>query len=61
MENSTGNIVSLSDGRILATKGLNNFIVVETDGVLMIVAKEYEQDIKELRKKAGKKFGKEIL
>ena len=60
MEESTGNIVSLTDGKILATKGLNNFIVVETDGVLMIVAKEFEQDIKQLRAKAGEKFGKEI-
>jgi len=61
MEESTGNIVSLSDGKILATKGLNNFIVVETDGVLMIVAKEFEQDIKQLRAKAGEKFGKDIV
>ena len=61
MEESTGNIVSLPDGKILATKGLNNFIIVETDGVLMIVAKEFEQDIKELRAKAGEKFGKDII
>lgn len=61
MQESAGNIVSLSDGKILATKGLNNFIIVETDGVLMIVAKEFEQDIKQLRAKAGEKFGKDIM
>ena len=61
MENSTGNIVSLPDGKILATKGLDNFIVVETDGVLMIVAKEYEQDIKQLRAEVGDKFGKDLI
>lgn len=60
MEESSGNIVSLTNSKILVTKGLNNFIVVETDGVLMIVAKDYEQDIKQLRAKAGEKFGKDI-
>ena len=59
MDNSKGNIVSLPDGRILATKGLNNCIIVESEGVLMIVSKEYEQDIKALRSEVGKKFGKE--
>lgn len=61
MENSSGNIVSLDSGKILATKGLDNFVIVESDGVLMIVAKEYEQDIKKLRAEAGKKFGANIL
>ncbi len=59
-QKSTGNIVSLPAGKVLATKGLNNFIIVESDGVLMIVAKEFEQDIKQLREEAGKKFGNEI-
>lgn len=61
MDNSSGNIVSLADNKILVTKGLNDFIIVETDGVLMIVSKEYEQDIKQLRADAGSKFGKELL
>ena len=61
MENSSGNIVSLGDGMILATKGLNNFIVVENEGVLMIVAKEFEQDIKELRNRVGEEFGRDII
>ena len=61
MDNSSGNIVSLADSKILVTKGLSNFIIVETDGVLMIVSKEYEQDIKQLRSDTGSKFGKELL
>ncbi|UTW64943.1 mannose-1-phosphate guanylyltransferase [bacterium SCSIO 12643] len=61
MDNSEGNIVSLPHGRILATKGLNDFIVVESEGVLMIVSKEYEQDIKALRSEVGEKFGKEFI
>ncbi len=61
MDQSSGNIVSLADNKILVTKGLNDFIIVETDGVLMIVSKEYEQDIKKLRADAGSKFGKELL
>ena len=61
MENSSGNIVSLPEGKILATKGLDNFIVVESDGVLMIVAKEYEQNIKQLRSEVGSVYGKDKI
>ena len=61
MVQSSDNIVSLADDKILVTKGLNDFIIVETDGVLMIVSKEYEQDIKELRANAGSQFGNELL
>lgn len=61
MEQSTGNIVSLPKGKVLATKGLNNFIVVETDNVLMIVAKEFEQNIKQLRSQIGAKYGKDLV
>ena len=58
MEDSTGNIVSLPEGKILATKGVDNFIIVESDGVLMIVSKEYEQNIKQLRSDVGSLYGK---
>lgn len=61
MEDSTGNIVSLPEGKILATKGLNDFIVVESDGVLMIVAKDFEQNIKQLRSSVGELFGKDKI
>jgi mannose-1-phosphate guanylyltransferase len=61
MDNSSGNIVSLPNGKILATKGLNDFIIVESEGVLMIVAKEYEQNIKQLRSEVGEKFGREFI
>lgn len=59
MEDSTGNIVSLPDGKILATKGVDNLIIVESDGVLMIVAKEFEQNIKQLRSQVGDLYGKD--
>lgn len=61
MEDSTGNIVNLPEGKILATKGLDNFIIVESDDVLMIVAKEYEQNIKLLRSAVGEKFGSDKI
>ncbi|MGB0807213.1 MAG: mannose-1-phosphate guanylyltransferase [Salibacteraceae bacterium] len=61
MEDSTGNIVSLPEGKILATKGLDNFIVVESEGVLMIVAKEYEQNIKQLRGQVGELYGEDKI
>jgi len=41
----------------LATKGVDNLIIVESDGVLMIVAKEFEQNIKQLRSEVGSMYG----
>lgn len=61
LENSTGNIVDLPKGKILATKGLDNFIVIESDDILLIVAKEYEQNIKQLRLNVGDLFGKDKI
>ena len=60
-EDSTQNIISMAKGKKLILKGVDEMIVVEREDVLMIVAKKYEQDIKELRAQAGEMFGKEIM
>jgi mannose-1-phosphate guanylyltransferase len=41
-----GNIVNLSNGKVAILQGLKNYIVVETEDVLLIVKKEEEQNIK---------------
>lgn len=43
---SANNIVNLPDGKIALLQGLDGYIVVESNGVLMIVRKEDEQKIK---------------
>jgi len=52
---SKGNIVVASSGKTLAIKGLNNFIVVDTDGALLICPKSEEQWVRELVGKLGDK------
>lgn len=42
-----GNIFNISEGKIAVLQGLKDFIVVDSDDVLLIVKKEEEQNIKQ--------------
>ena len=53
---SSGNIVSTGPGKKVVIRGLENFIVVDTDDTLMIFPKAQEQSIKEVSKQAQAKF-----
>lgn len=44
---STGNIVALPEGQLAAIRGLKDYIVAESDGVLMICPKSEEQQIRQ--------------
>jgi len=52
---SKGNIVVASSGKTVAIKGLDNFIVVDTDDALLICPKSDEQWVKELVGQLGDK------
>ena len=56
-EDSQGNMIKLPEGKLAVIAGLKDFIVVDKDGVLMILPKEREQGIKEVLKSVKKKFG----
>ena len=45
-ENS-GNIINISPGKVAVLQGLQDFIIVDSDDVLLIVKKEEEQNIKQ--------------
>ena len=47
MYNCNHNMVHVEGGKIAVLQGLNNFIVVESDGVLLVCRKEEEQRIKQ--------------
>lgn len=55
-----GNIFNISEKKVAVIQGLKDYIVVETDDVLLIVKKEEEQNIKnfleDVRKDSGEKF-----
>jgi len=42
-----GNIFNISPGKIAVLQGLKDYIVVDSDDVLLIVKKEEEQNIKQ--------------
>lgn len=58
---SNGNMVSLPQHKKALLVGLNDYIVVDTDDVLVVAPKAKEQDIKQFREKIGNKFGKEFI
>jgi mannose-1-phosphate guanylyltransferase len=57
---SKGNIFNISRGKIAVVQGLKDFIVVDSDDVLLIVKKDEEQNIKnfleDVRNATGEKF-----
>jgi len=52
-----GNIVKTQSGKKVVIQGLNDFIVVEKEDVLLICPKDKEQDIKEITTEVKSKFG----
>jgi len=58
-ENS-GNIINIPSGKVAVLQGLKDYIVVNTDDVLLIVKKEEEQNIKQyldaVKKKTKDKY-----
>ena len=58
--NSSGNIINVSDDKLIVLQGLEDHIVVESDNVLLVCKKEEEQRIKEfvndIRSDLGDKF-----
>ena len=48
VENATNNIVRTSPGKLVVIGGLEDFIIVDKDDVLLIYPKKKEQDIKQI-------------
>lgn len=59
-ENATGNLISTSKNKIVVIDGLQNYIVVDKDEVLLIVPKSKEQDIKKILEKVKDTFGEQF-
>lgn len=57
---NSGNIINISPGKVAVIQGLRDYIVVESDDVLLIVKKEDEQNIKnyleDVKKETGDKY-----
>ncbi|MEE4000491.1 mannose-1-phosphate guanylyltransferase [Tenacibaculum sp. FZY0031] len=55
-KDANGNMVSTKNGKKVVIQGLQDFIVVEKDDVLVICPRKAEQDIKQLRTEAKEQF-----
>ena len=58
-KDANGNMVSTKNGKKIVIQGLQDFIVVEKDDVLVICPRKDEQDIKQLQAEAKNTFDEE--
>lgn len=56
-EDASGNMIRTKKGKIAVIDGLNDYIIVDKDEVLLIFPKEKEQEIKKILQKVKDKFG----
>ncbi|MBA6154530.1 mannose-1-phosphate guanylyltransferase [Gelidibacter maritimus] len=57
IHDAEGNMIRTKDNKIVIIDGLNDYIIVDKDEVLLIFPKSKEQDIKETLQKVKVKFG----
>jgi mannose-1-phosphate guanylyltransferase len=57
LKNAKGNMIFSSSEKLVVVDGLDDFIIVDKDNVLLIFPKEKEQDIKKLLREISDKFG----
>jgi len=59
-QDAKGNIIYTHNPKVVFVDGLKDFIIVDDKDVLLIVPKEKEQEIKEIRNKVMKKFDENL-
>lgn len=57
---ASGNMIYSSSEKLIVLKGLEDFVVVDEEGVLLIYPKGEDQAVKDLRAQAKDQFGDEI-
>ncbi|MEH6659268.1 mannose-1-phosphate guanylyltransferase [Leeuwenhoekiella marinoflava] len=58
---STGNLIRSEKGKVVVIDGLQDYIVVDSQEVLVIMPKSKEQDVKIMRAEVEKKFGSDLV
>ena len=59
--NSEGNIISLPAGKVAVIQGLDDYIIIDSGDVLLIVSRAQEQDIKKYLDDVGRETGDKYL
>ncbi len=60
-EDASGNMIRTKKDKIVVVDGLNDYIIVDKDDVLLIFPKEKEQDIKKVLQSVKEKFGENYI
>ncbi|MFD2552600.1 mannose-1-phosphate guanylyltransferase [Bizionia sediminis] len=60
-ENASGNIIRTDQKKVVVIDGLNDYIVVDKNDVLLIFPKSKEQDIKQTLERVKAKFGSKFV
>ncbi len=61
LKNSKNNMIYTSTKKLVVLDGIDDYIVVDKEDVLLLFPKKKEQEIKELLKEISNKFGKKYL
>lgn len=61
IRDSEGNLIRSEKGKVVVVEGLKDYIVVDSDEVLVIMSKAKEQDVKIIRAEVEKKFGSDLV
>jgi len=58
LKDSNGNMIYSASEKLIVVDGVDDYIIVDKENVLLIFPKKKEQDIKKLLEEVGQKFGK---
>jgi len=61
LREAQGNLIRSEKGKVVVLEGLNDYIVVDSDDVLVIMPKAKEQDVKIIRAEVEKQFGSDLV
>lgn len=59
-EQASGNIISTKSNKVVVVEGINDYIIIDEDEVLLLVPKHREQEIKSIRTKVQQEFGEDL-
>lgn len=58
---SSGNLVRTKRNKVVVLDGLNDFVVVDNDDVLLIMPKSQEQQVKKMRQLVKEQYGQDLV
>lgn len=59
-DKASGNIISTKNNKVVVVEGINDYIIIDEDEVLLLVPKDRDQEIKAIRAKVQQTFGDEL-